>query len=122
MKAYVNIRNFKGLADFSTWLYRIAYNEFYNYHRSRHNEQLLDEGTQLPDMSVSSDAAVEACMTVGSAMAALGDTERAVVSLFFIEDLPLKKIAAIMGMPENTVKSHLRRGKENLKKMIKTPY
>lgn len=30
IKAYTGIRAFKGLSGFGTWLYRIAYNEFYS--------------------------------------------------------------------------------------------
>jgi RNA polymerase sigma-70 factor (ECF subfamily) len=30
LKAYSNITKFKGLSSFSTWLYRIAYNCFYD--------------------------------------------------------------------------------------------
>ncbi|MBQ6653023.1 MAG: sigma-70 family RNA polymerase sigma factor, partial [Prevotella sp.] len=33
VKAYVNIKQFRGQSSFSTWLYRIAYNVFYDYHR-----------------------------------------------------------------------------------------
>ena len=33
IKAYTNIANFKNLSSFSTWLYRIAYNVFYDYIR-----------------------------------------------------------------------------------------
>ena len=32
LKAYVNVRNFKGLSSFATWLYRIAYNELRHHH------------------------------------------------------------------------------------------
>ena len=35
IKAYVNITKFKGMASFSTWLMRIAYNVFYDEMRSR---------------------------------------------------------------------------------------
>ena len=35
IKAYTNIASFKNLSSFSTWLYRIAYNVFYDYIRSR---------------------------------------------------------------------------------------
>ena len=31
IKAYTNIASFRNLSSFSTWLYRIAYNVFYDY-------------------------------------------------------------------------------------------
>lgn len=34
-KAYTNLASFKNLSSFSTWLYRIAYNIFYDYIRSK---------------------------------------------------------------------------------------
>ena len=105
LKAYVNVRNFKGLSSFATWLYRIAYNEFYSHARAQHPTQELDNAT-----------AGEA-MTDRSAQAT-----GAIITLFYIEDLPVKRVAQIVSMPENTVKSHLRRGKEKMKQLIKTPY
>ena len=122
LKAYVNVRNFKGMSSFGTWLYRIAYNEFYSHTRALHPTQGLDEVVADEGMTDRSALGVEASMTVREALQALGATERAVITLFYIEDQPIKKIATILDMPENTVKSHLRRGKDNLKRTIKTPY
>ena len=34
IKAYTNLASFKNLSSFSTWLYRIAYNVFYDYLRT----------------------------------------------------------------------------------------
>lgn len=42
IKAYTNIASFKNLSSFSTWLYRIAYNIFYDYIRSRKETNDLD--------------------------------------------------------------------------------
>lgn len=42
IKAYTNIASFKNLSNFSTWLYRIAYNVFYDYIRSRKETDGLD--------------------------------------------------------------------------------
>ena len=122
LKAYVNVRNFKGMSSFSTWLYRIAYNEFYGHKRSEHPTQGMDEGFSDEGLTDRSAEGIEASMTIKEALKTLGSQERAIVTLFYIEDQPVKKIAAIMDMPENTVKSHLRRGKEHLKKLIKSPY
>ena len=42
IKAYTNLASFKNLSNFSTWLYRIAYNVFYDYLRSRKDTADLD--------------------------------------------------------------------------------
>ena len=122
LKAYVNVRNFKGLSSFATWLYRIAYNEFYSHARAQHPTQELDNATADEAMTDRSAQATEASLTVRAALAQLDETERAIITLFYIEDLPVKRVAQIVSMPENTVKSHLRRGKDKMKQLIKTPY
>ena len=40
IKAYTNIRSFRGLASFQTWLMRIAYNVFYDNCRKMRNDKL----------------------------------------------------------------------------------
>ncbi len=114
LKAYVNLRSFRGLAGFSTWLFRIAYNEFYTTTRQRH-ELPEEAATCVPDTDNSSN---EAALTVRQALAQLNEVERTAITLFYIEDMPMKKIVKIMQLPENTIKSHLRRGKQHMKQVI----
>ena len=40
---------------------------------------------------------------------------REVIYLFYFEEMPIKEIAAVIEVKENTVKTRLRRGKELLK-------
>jgi RNA polymerase sigma-70 factor (ECF subfamily) len=42
IKAYTNLASFKNLSSFSTWLYRIAYNVFYDYLRTRKETDSLE--------------------------------------------------------------------------------
>lgn len=44
----------------------------------------------------------------------LKEAERTCITLFYMEDVSIDKIAGIMGIPAGTVKSHLSRGKEKL--------
>lgn len=118
LKAYTALASFHGLANFSTWLYRIAYNVFYDYLRSRHETDPLDTvrvdaqaSTQQPDIGREMD--------IYSALATLKEAERTCITLFYQDDLSIDRIADITGMPAGTVKSHLARGKQKLVTYLK---
>ena len=117
IKAYIELRSFRGMSRFGTWLYRIAYNEFYSYKRSQHPTWDL-EGVQEP--SASPTDSTEASLDVKTAMAGLSEIERTVVTHFYIDDMPLKKVATITGMKETTLRSHLHRAREKMAKTLKT--
>ena len=117
IKAYVGIRSFKGLSSFGTWLYRIAYNEFYN-HTRRHHEEHVEDIAAMGEASTATGDAIDATMTVQEALSRLGENERAAVTLFYIEDQPLKQVAKILQMPEGSVKSLIYRAKGKMKQFI----
>jgi len=117
IKAYVGIRGFKGLSSFGTWLYRIAYNEFYN-HKRRHQEDHVEDISRLGDVSTAATDAIDAAMTVQRALAGLAENERAAVTLFYIEDQPLKQVAKIMQLPEGSVKSLIYRAKGKMRMLV----
>jgi len=48
----------------------------------------------------------------------LSETVREIVLLRYVEELSMQEIAATVDMPEGTVKSHLRRGKIQLKTLL----
>lgn len=113
VKAYLNLRSFKGVATFGTWLYRIGYNVFYSEMRRRHEYSLST--TQVPPQpAVDPVASQDAAMTVQAAIATLGHVERTIVTLHYIEDQPVGKIATIMQLPTGTIKSHLHRARQHL--------
>ena len=117
IKAYVGIRGFKGLSSFGTWLYRIAYNEFYN-HTRKHHEDHVEDMAAVGDVSTAVNDAIDASMTVQEALTHLNDNERVAITLFFIEDQPLKQVSKIMQMPEGSVKSLIHRGKAKMRQFI----
>ncbi len=118
IKAYTNIRQFKGLAKFKTWLFRIAYNEFYS-HQRKQKEIGEEAGHDVPDELSRDEEANEARMDLYTALNYLSEPERVVINLFFMQDLPIKKITQITGMPEGTIKSHISRGKAKLSKLLR---
>ena len=117
IKAYVGIRGFRGMSSFGTWLYRIAYNEFYSQAR-KHHEDHVEDISALGDVSTAAHDAIDASMTVQEALTRLNDSERVAITLFYIEDQPLKQVSKIMQMPEGSVKSLIHRGKAKMRQFI----
>ena len=115
IKAYVNITKFKGMASFSTWLMRIAYNVFYDEVRKRKVETVsFEEGGRRKEEGPSSLK-----MDIYAALALLKPDERTCITLQLIDGYPIDQIAKVTGIAENTVKSHLRRGKEKMANYLK---
>ena len=113
IKAYVNITKFKGLSSFSTWLMRIAYNVFYDDVRARKQTEDVDTSiSALRQTSSNGDSNLK--MDIYAALALLKPDERTCITLQLIDGYPIEQISTITGIPDNTVKSHLRRGKEKM--------
>lgn len=113
IKAYLNITKFRGLSSFSTWLMRIAYNVFYDDVRSRKQTEDIDTSiSALRQTSSSGDSNLK--MDIYAALALLKPDERTCITLQLIDGYPIEQISKITGIPDNTVKSHLRRGKEKM--------
>ena len=117
IKAYVNITNFKGISSFSTWLFRIAYNVFYDEVRSRKQTDDLDSREVARMSALSGDAGLQ--MDLYQALSQLKEVERTCITLQLVDGHPIDKISDITGLPQNTVKSHLKRGKEKLTDYLK---
>ncbi len=114
IKAYTNLRSFRGAAAFQTWLMRIAYNVFYDYTRSHHVTADIE---QVRERTVEASPAVR--MDICAALALSKSEERSCITLQLIDGYDIVKIAEIMQMKEGTVKSHLSRGKEKLENYLK---
>lgn len=118
IKAYTNLASFKNLSSFSTWLYRIAYNVFYDYIRSRKETDNLD-AYRVDAQCSTLRKDVGQHMDIYRALASLKEMERTCITLFYMEDQSIEKIAGITGCPAGTVKSHLSRAKEKMATYLK---
>ena len=117
VKAYLNIAKFRGGAAFSTWLYRIAYNTFYDYVRHHKPTGNIDTPGILAAKAAHVDSGLK--LDLQHALRILSPKERLCITLQLIEGQRIDKIVAITGMAEGTVKSHLSRGKQKLTVYLK---
>ncbi|MBR6964382.1 MAG: RNA polymerase sigma factor [Prevotella sp.] len=118
LKAYTNIASFRGKASFSTWLYRIAYNVFYDYKRAQRTTDDIEQPAIRANFSTNA-ASAGLKIDIHQAMQLLRDDERTCVTLQLVEGQPIDAIAQITGITVNTVKSHLARGKQKLANYLK---
>ena len=116
VKAWIALDSFRGASKLSTWLFRIAYNNWCDRKYSFRGVD-IDAASQVAD-DLRSDSAFE-YQPLYQAIALLKPQEKAAILLFYMEERSIKEISAIMGVPTGTVKSLLSRGRSNLKIRLK---
>ena len=122
LKAHNTRHQFRGDCSVSTWLMRIAFNlvrdhtktlKFRFWKNIQTTAVNVDElGHYLPSNASSPEAqylARERVELIQSTLDKLSEKQRSVFLMKFVEDLDLPEIAEIMGMPLQTVKTHLYR-------------
>ncbi len=117
VKAYLHLSQFKGESAFSTWLFRIAYNVFYDATRRKKETSDIDTPTVMNRQSQSSDEPLR--IDLYAALDLLSETERMCISLQLMEGESIDTIVEITGMANGTVKSHLFRGKQKMAAYLK---
>ena len=113
IKAYLNIRSFKGISGFSTWLYRIAYNVYYDSVRAKKYYSDIDVAEIDKNFQTNNEFSSDK-MDIFNALKILRKEEKTAVLLFYMEDKTHVEIARIMNCPLGTAKTYILKGKEKL--------
>jgi RNA polymerase sigma factor (sigma-70 family) len=121
VKAYRSLESYKGGAAFKTWFFRIVYTTAISRVRGKHNNRISLEDCKLSDKdlmdaerAVGQLDAEERSYQLHKAMDMLVPDERAILNLYYFEDLPVNEIAEIMEMSESNVKIKLFRSRKKL--------
>jgi RNA polymerase sigma-70 factor (ECF subfamily) len=131
VRAYKARDQFRGAAGIGTWLMHIAANLVRDHEGSsrlkfwrrslRAAVDLADIGNWIPDQKRSPEAMVlvkEQVQAIWKAAANLTERQRTVLLLRFVEDMDLLEIAAVTGMKEGTVKTHLFRAVQSVRAVL----
>lgn len=121
ISAYKYIHTFKFESSFKTWLLRIVFNEsiriqkkemsykWEEFDSSENNKEAITiDGSTLLQQK-------ETREQVARVMALLNEKESVVLNLFYIEELSVKEVAAVLGYSEANVKVLLHRARKNFK-------
>ncbi|MDE6153757.1 MAG: sigma-70 family RNA polymerase sigma factor [Muribaculaceae bacterium] len=106
------LRNFRGDAKLSTWLYRACINTCITCYRRSRNEDVvpIDSAVQLAaDESSRPDDLKEMYRLISC----LTPVEKAII-MMWLDEKSYEEISEVTGMPRNTVASRLRRIKSKL--------
>ncbi len=121
--AYRSLAGYRGEGPLGGWVARIATRQAYRRLGQRRPAAPIDDAMALAVQS--SDADPVAALLAGErerdvrlAVAALPEPYRETVTLRFFAEMALDEIAATTHRPLNTVKTHLRRGLERLRREI----
>jgi len=119
-KAYRSLRTFKPGAKFSTWIFSITYHACCDRlaRRKRYsNEELPERADQAAGPEAEAIASDEA-RRLRAAIEALPEKYRTVITLYHLQGRQYDEIAQVLGMPMGTVKTHLFRAKEQLRRLL----
>jgi RNA polymerase sigma factor (sigma-70 family) len=116
------IRGLRGLRDpahFPAWIYGIATRKCADAIRVSTRRRRLDAIVAADEgrKQVASPTS-EHQIDLATAIRQLPPTHRAVVHLFYREDLNVEEIASVLGIPAGTVKSRLHHAREALKRQL----
>lgn len=116
-RAWRALPTFRQDAKFSTWLYRITWRVCVDM-LNKHETLPLD--LDVKDRSRERDPerrleSIENKSVIEEALKDLSVHYRTALTLFYIEDLSVREIGEILGIPVATVKTHLHRARQAMK-------
>ena len=124
LAAYRGIRRYRGQAELSTWLWRIAYHKAISYLRKNKrggkvygglDEQLVNGKNEDASAGLEGQERAE---FVWGAVGRLPKLWAMAVILYYREGKNIAEIAKIMRTKQNTIKTYLFRGRRRLKEII----
>ena len=131
VKAYRHLRSFRAGARFSTWLYRIIANECKDHLRRRRRQpELLNlsggpgNDEQEPALDPADPGADprqraherELAGRLARSIGRLPMNQRTAFNLHHLNGLPVEEVSRVMGCREGTVKAHLFRAVQSLRR------
>ncbi len=127
VKAFRNLHSFRSDSKFSTWLYRIIYNTAITHTKTQmwigSKETAVEEASHLADNTFEMNFdEIERKIIVSDIMQRIPKGDALLLTLYYLEDNPIKEIAKITGLNEANVKVKLFRARKLFKEMVISNY
>ena len=116
--AYRQLARFRGNSAFSTWLLGIAHNHWRNARRKQRTVPLSEEHLGALDPEPAATDRSEWQADLAAAMRELSADERTALHACYTQGLSHSEAAGVLDWPLGTVKTHLNRAKEKLRRAL----
>lgn len=119
-KAFRSLRTFRPGSKFSTWIFAIAYHaccDRLNRRKRFSNEELPERADAAPGPEQQAISLDEA-QRLRAAIDRLPEKYRTVITLYHLQGRQYEEIAEVLNLPMGTVKTHLFRAKEQLRRLL----
>ena len=125
IKAYRSLHNFKGESKFSTWLYKITYNNCmdrvkkisrsYNTHTI---DEVVENRIESSESVLDSIERNERAQLMKECLSELPEDERTILWMFYYQELSLKEIIDVTSYSEANLKVKLHRARKKLLSIV----
>ena len=121
IRVWKALPGYDGRAALSTWIYAITRNRCLTaLGRARTALSIDDEAVQAEaEAVVAADVGAERASALRRLVDDLPETSRLVITLFYFEERSVAEVAAMLGQPAGTVKTHLFRARATLLERLK---
>jgi len=116
IKAFQHLKHYKKESKFSSWLYRIVYNESINQTRKRKKTESFEiHKFDVPVQRKSDNMEIkDRKKYIDLALNNLPEQDSAIISLFYLQEMNLAEISEIMSLSSNNVKIKLHRARKKM--------
>jgi RNA polymerase sigma factor (sigma-70 family) len=124
IKAFRSISGFQERSKFSTWIYRITYNQCISEIRKK--VKVIDLVDEIPDEEVNEGdvsglemiSMEERKRYLQMAIEALPETDAVVVTLFYYDELSLEEIAEVTELTSSNIRIKLHRSRKRMYRVL----
>lgn len=118
LEAWASIRNLRSSSAFGAWLKKVAINTWLKHSSSKDPLNAIDNKPEIPVKVEQS--LVEEEIDLDRALSTLSKPERLCIVLAYHQGMSHSMIAEFTSMPLGTVKSHIRRGIQQLRNFLRS--
>ena len=120
IKIFINIKKFRNESNFSTWLYRIVFNEALQYLKKEKAKFsiILGQQEELNASAISEIFPEERSEIIKVAMECLTSKEYMIITLFYLSEKTIKEIEIITNESKGNIKVILHRARKKLEEFF----